>query len=52
MSFFGVLALIFITLKLIEVITWPWVWVLAPVWVGGAIALAAVATLIICHVWS
>lgn len=30
--FFGILALIFITLKLCNVITWSWVWILAPIW--------------------
>jgi len=32
-GFFGALALIFITLKLTNVISWSWWWVLAPVWV-------------------
>ena len=31
-GFFGLLAIVFITLKLIKIITWPWVWVLAPIW--------------------
>ena len=30
--FFGILALILITLKLCNVITWSWVWVLTPIW--------------------
>lgn len=30
--FFGILGLIFITLKLCNVITWSWWWVLAPLW--------------------
>lgn len=30
--FFEILALIFIALKLCNVITWSWVWVLAPIW--------------------
>ena len=29
----GLLGLIFITLKLTGVITWSWVWVLAPFWI-------------------
>lgn len=34
MSFTSVLALIFIALKLIGIITWSWLWVLAPIWIG------------------
>ena len=30
----SVMALIFITLKLIGVIKWSWIWVLAPLWIG------------------
>lgn len=31
-GFFGLLALVFITLKLTGYITWSWWWVLAPLW--------------------
>ena len=31
-GFFGLLALIFITLKLVGLIDWPWLVVLAPIW--------------------
>jgi hypothetical protein len=40
MGFLEVLTLIFIVLKLIGEITWPWLWVLAPLWIGYGIALA------------
>ena len=33
----GLLGLIFITLKLVGVISWPWIWVLAPFWLGIAV---------------
>lgn len=36
-SFLGLLAIVFITLKLCNVINWSWWWVAAPVW--GAIVL-------------
>ena len=42
LSFSGVLTLIFITLKLCGVISWSWVWVLAPLWIGWALALLIV----------
>jgi predicted RND superfamily exporter protein len=37
--FFPALTLIFITLKLTEVIDWPWIWVLAPLWIPLAVAI-------------
>jgi len=33
-GFAGLLAIVFITLKLLDVITWSWVWVLAPIWLS------------------
>ena len=36
-TFAALLCLIFITLKLVGVITWSWWWVLAPLWVMPAI---------------
>lgn len=53
-GFPGLLALIFITLKLTGVIDWSWLWVLSPLWIGlvlflgslllvGGITLAIVA---------
>lgn len=32
-SFGGLLAIVFITLKLCGVISWSWWWVLAPLWI-------------------
>lgn len=32
-GFTGLLALVFITLKLCGVISWSWWWVLAPLWI-------------------
>jgi hypothetical protein len=37
-----VLTIIFIVLKLVGVIEWSWVWVLAPVWIGAIFSLALV----------
>lgn len=36
--FFGILGLIFITLKLTDVIDWSWWWVLAPLWAPVVLA--------------
>lgn len=40
-GFFGLLAIVFITLKLCGVINWSWWWVLAPLW-GSFLFFAAI----------
>ena len=37
-GFTGLLQVAFIVLKLCGVITWPWKWVLAPLWIGAIIS--------------
>jgi hypothetical protein len=37
-GFGGLLAIVFITLKLLGKIDWPWLWVLSPIWIPLAIA--------------
>jgi len=32
-GFSGLLAIVFIILKLLNVINWSWIWVLAPIWI-------------------
>jgi len=32
-SFPDLLTIVFIVLKLTDVIDWPWVWVLSPIWI-------------------
>jgi len=44
-GFFGLLAIVFITLKLTGYITWSWLWVLAPLW--GPLAFVLLFLLII-----
>ena len=47
-SFTNGLALLFIGLKLADVIAWPWLWVLSPLWIPVAvIAVAAVVGAIV-----
>lgn len=36
LGFFGTTGMIFIALKLMGVISWPWLWVLAPFWLPTA----------------
>jgi hypothetical protein len=39
-SFAGLLTIAFIVLKLCNVIAWSWIWVLCPLWISFAIAVA------------
>lgn len=39
-GFIGLLTIAFIVLKLIGVITWSWVWVLAPIWISAVVVIA------------
>lgn len=41
------LQITFIVLKLCGVIDWPWVWVLAPLWIGIIIAIICIVVIII-----
>ena len=36
-GFCGLLTIVFIVLKLLKVISWSWLWVLAPLWIPVAI---------------
>ncbi|MDR1605587.1 MAG: hypothetical protein LBS41_00605 [Streptococcaceae bacterium] len=36
-GFCGLLTIVFIVLKLLNVIDWSWVWVLAPIWIPLAV---------------
>jgi hypothetical protein len=40
--FLPLLALMFIGFKIVGVIAWPWLWVLAPIWAPLALALAVI----------
>jgi len=41
-GFFGLLAIVFITLKLCGVISWSWWWVLAPLWIPAVLVIVLV----------
>ena len=36
-GFCGLLTIAFIVLKLCNIITWPWIWVLSPLWISFAL---------------
>lgn len=46
-SFPALLTLLFITLKLTGVISWSWIWVLFPLWIGFVILLLAIGTIFV-----
>jgi len=46
-SFTGALTVLFVGLKLTNVITWSWLWVLSPIWISFLIGLAFIVILII-----
>lgn len=48
-GFFGLLAIVFITLKLTDHIDWSWWWVLAPLWGPPTVALSIL--LVVGIVW-
>ena len=48
-NFFELLGIVFIILRLCGVIGWPWVWVLAPIWVPIGLWLLAV---LIAFIWA
>lgn len=41
-GFCGLLAIVFIALKLTGHITWSWLWVLSPIWIPPAIVIMVV----------
>ena len=47
-TFFDLLGLLFIGLKLGGVIDWSWWWVTCPLWGGIAIAIAVVVIIAVC----
>ena len=48
-GFFGLLTIAFIVLKLCKVISWSWVWVLAPTWIPLAAGLILIGITILIH---
>jgi len=46
-GFDGLLTIVFITLKLCNVINWSWWWVLSPLWIPLAILIVIVALAVV-----
>ena len=47
MNYWSVLSLIFIVLKLLNLITWSWIWVLSPIWIGVIFNLLILGVLVL-----
>ncbi len=43
----GLLTALFVGLKLTNNIDWSWWWVVSPLWIGAAIALASIASIVL-----
>lgn len=46
-GFCGLLAILFIALKLLDKIDWSWLWVLAPLWIPPLVLLAVVGVFLL-----
>ena len=47
MGVVGTATLLLILLKIANVISWPWVWVLSPIWISGIIAVFAFGVILV-----
>ena len=47
-GFIGLLQIVFIVLKLTNVIGWSWLWVLSPLWVPVALGIIVITAVWIC----
>ncbi len=45
-GFAGLLTIVFIVLKLMGTITWSWLWVLSPIWIGAILWVLIVGILV------
>lgn len=50
-GFAGLLTVVFVTLKLLGVISWPWIWVLAPIWISFLLAVAIIVIVLAIGIW-
>ena len=48
-NFIEALTIAFIVLKLIGKISWPWIWVISPLWIGAGLSIIA---LIIAYIYA
>ena len=51
-GFCGMLAILFIALKLTGHVQWSWLWVLSPIWIPVSVAIGLLVVFGILAVWS
>lgn len=51
-GFTGLLTILFIALKLTDVIGWSWWWVLSPIWISIAIVLLIIGGAVVAHLFT
>lgn len=51
-SFIGLLAIVFIVLKLTHYIAWSWWWALSPIWIPAIIALIIIIIMLLGYFFS
>ena len=49
-GFAGLLTIVLITLKLLGVIDWAWIWVISPLWISALVSFA-ILTVVLLVVW-
>jgi hypothetical protein len=51
-GFSGLLTVVFIALKLTGNITWPWIWVLSPLWISFLLGVAILSLVLLVALWA
>jgi hypothetical protein len=51
-GFSGLLTVVFIALKLTGNITWPWIWVLSPLWISFLLGVAILSIVVLVAFWA
>jgi hypothetical protein len=51
-GFSGLLTVVFIALKLTGNITWPWVWVLSPLWISFLLGVVILSIVFLIAFWT
>jgi len=50
-GFVGLLTIVFITLKLLDVIQWSWWWVLSPLWISALVVVAFILIVLVAYIF-
>lgn len=48
-GFVGLLQIVFVVLKLTNIISWSWWWVLSPLWISILLILITILVMIVCY---